>query len=45
MAVATVKKASPKATKAFTAEEREAMESRAAEMKRGKGGKAAAKKH
>lgn len=41
MAVATVKKASPKATKAFTAEEREAMESRAAEMKRGKGGKAA----
>jgi hypothetical protein len=39
MAVATAKKA-PRATKAFTAEEREAMESRAAEMKRGKGGKA-----
>lgn len=40
MATATTKKAAPKATKAFTAEEREAMESRAAEMKRGKGSKA-----
>lgn len=39
MAVATAKKA-PRATKAFTAEEREAMEARAAEMKRGKGSKA-----
>ncbi|MDO8359398.1 MAG: DUF1801 domain-containing protein [Devosia sp.] len=38
MVIAT-KKATPKATKAFTAEEREAMEARAAEMKaaRGKG--------
>jgi len=41
MATATKQKAAPKATKAFSAEEREAMESRAAEMKsaRGKGAK------
>jgi uncharacterized protein YdhG (YjbR/CyaY superfamily) len=40
MATATKSKAPARATKTFTAEEREAMESRAAEMKRGKGGKA-----
>ena len=40
MAVATKTKAPARATRAFTAEEREAMESRAAEMKRGKAGKA-----
>jgi uncharacterized protein YdhG (YjbR/CyaY superfamily) len=41
MATATKQKAAPKPTKAFSAEEREAMEARAAEMKsaRGKGGK------
>jgi uncharacterized protein YdhG (YjbR/CyaY superfamily) len=37
MAVATMKKTAPKATKTFTAEEREAIEARAAEVKRGKG--------
>src|SRR5689334_20685362 len=42
MAVAskTIKKAPTKPTKAFTPEEREAMESRAAEVKRGKSSKA-----
>jgi uncharacterized protein YdhG (YjbR/CyaY superfamily) len=39
MAVATAKR-SPKATKAFTAEEREAMEARASEVKRGKSSRA-----